>query len=674
MASLFANAFELLKLLLWISGWMVGGYLLVINAFRVQKNDATLIGFGAGLVIETWLVNFFGRILPVETAIWLSTALLLLSGIALTFAYKNWKLARANFYFKPNYWIVFIIITLVFFKVGRGLAISDDYQNLPMVSYIASGQIPPGFVLNPDVSFDYHYLMLLFTAQWMVLGDIFPWTALDLTRAITLAMALMYVFIFTRRLTKSAIAGWISVFVIAFAGGTRWLMLYLPQGVMQFISDSVTMIGSGSSTAPSLAEAMKTTWGIEGVAPIPFPFAFGNSIHGIPIMGHGGVGVLQFAITMMIILLFGQWKNNAGKILIGVLLAATAMADEIWFGYFMATCGLFLLFLAMRKEKFYGDSPWKILLFLFVPIGLVSLFQGGVLTGVLKNVLLSLFGSSVIDAETSYFTASFPIRWPPTVISAHLGRLALTNPGQLLAAMFEVGPIILIFPFVVLWGKKGYKFKNWLYPILSIGAIISLLTLFVEYEGSAGIAATVRLPNYCYTMCRIMAIPSLWLWLKNKPQSLQVAGILLTFSTMVGGMFYFGIQSISGQTPILSTFLDPMDAVMEQRYWNQLPEDSMVYDPYPNRAATIFARPLKSNSSWYALTDEFLAMNADPNPYEINAASYDYIYWSAESWNNLSDRERATFDDDCVVVIDEVERWDHDFRRLVDISACESQP
>ncbi|MBI9050456.1 MAG: hypothetical protein JEZ00_13630 [Anaerolineaceae bacterium] len=673
MSTLIANIPEISGIVLWLACWFIGGYLLTINSFRVQRSDATLLGFGIGLVLQAWLSNIFGRFLAPEYAFWISSTLLLFLGILITIWKKNWMLAKANFYFKPSYWIVFFIITLVFFKVGRGLAIYDDYQNLPVVSYIASGQIPPGFVLNPGISFDYHYLMLIFSAQWIVIADMFPWTALDISRAITLAMLLSYVGIFTRRLTKSTLAGWISMFFVAFAGGTRWLMLYLPAPVLKYISDSVSMIGSGKSTADSLVLAMQTHWVIEGVGPIDFPFAFGNSIHGIPIMGHGGVGMLTLAIPILLMLLFGQWKNNFGKIVFAVLLAAMALIDEIWFGYFMATSGLMLLYLIFRKQTFYGDKAWKVLLFMFVPIGMVALVQGGVLSGVSKNILLSIFGTDVINAETSYFTASFPVRWPPAVISAHLGRLYLTNPGQLLAAIFEVGPIILAFPFVILWGRKGYKFKNWLYPILALGAIISLLTLFMEYEGSAGIAASVRLPNYCYTLCRIFAVPSLWYWLRNKTAAMRIAAVMLTFFTMVGGLFYFGIQSIAGQTPILSTFIEPMDAVMENRYWDQLPEDSMVFDPMPSRSATIFARPSESQSSWYSRTDEFNALTADPNPYQIHQAGYDYIYWSEESWHNLSDRERASFDDPCVIIVDEITQWDNDFRRLLDISTCQSQ-
>jgi hypothetical protein len=675
MASIMANITGLISLLAWVTCWFVGGYLLVVNTLRIQREEFTLIGLGVGLILEMWLTNFTGRFLPPYLAFWSSAVLVLSAGLLVTLIFKGWKTSLKNFTFSPGYWIAFLLITLIFFKIGRGLAINDDYQNLPITSYIAAGSIPPKFVLNPGLSFDYHYLMLIFSAQWMVIADMFPWTALDISRAISLGLMLVYVAMWVRHITKSALAGWLGLLFVAFSGGTRWLMLYLPTPLLNYISSSVEMIGSGKTAGETLAQAMQNLWVIDGVGPIQFPFAFGNSIHMIPIMGHGGVGMVAWALMLLIYLSFGRWKNWAGKGLVACLMMAMAMVDEIWFVYFMAASGFVLLYLIIRKQNFFDIPAWKALVFFFIPIGIVSLFQGGVITGTINDLLPKITGVVPAGVSEGYYDTNFIIRWPPTVISAHLGRLNLTNPGQLLAAIFEVGPILLVLPLLILWGIKAIRHHQWFYTAVFIASMISALALFAEYAGSAGIAANVRLPYFCYGHCKLFAVPLCWYWLKNKSLSMKMLVTTLAFFAMVGGMFYFGIESISGLRPVLSTFIDPMDAQMEKKYWNQLPEDTLVFDYMPSRSATIFARPSHSQDSWYSASPEFTALGADMDPYALNAAGYGFWYHTADEWNkDLSDTERARFDDPCVVVVEEIQSWNNDFRRLLDIRNCQSQP
>jgi hypothetical protein len=180
----------------------------------------------------------------------------------------------------------------------------------------------------------------------------------------------------------------------------------------------------------------------------------------------------------------------------------------------------------------------------------------------------------------------------------------------------------------------------------------------------------VRLPLFCLNLCKLFAVPLCWYWLKNKSLTIKTAAVALAFLSMVGGLFYFGIESIAGQKPVLSTFIDPMDAAMERKYWDQLPEDAMVFNFYPPRSVTVFARPARSNDTWYSTLKEFDLLAGNPDPVSISAAGYDYIYWTAKEWNNLSDPKRARFENPCVVLVDEITQWDNDFRRLQDISAC----
>ena len=232
----FSRLTEALTTLIWIATWFVGGFLIVVNTMKIRRHEATLLGFGVGLVLQVWFANWTGRFLEPTLAFWTSSILIFLVGAILTIANKNFNLVRKKFYFPLEYWLVFIFITYIFFMIGRGLAIFDDYQNLPVTSYIASGAIPPHFVLNPEISFDYHYLMLLNAAQWMRIADLFPWTALDLTRAIYFRLFIIYSAFFGRRFTQSWMAGWLTAIFVAFAGGVRSILLFFPEIMLEKIS------------------------------------------------------------------------------------------------------------------------------------------------------------------------------------------------------------------------------------------------------------------------------------------------------------------------------------------------------------------------------------------------------------------------------------------------------
>ncbi len=219
---------EIVPFLIWTLLWFLGGYLVVINSFKISKSEATIFGFGIGLIIQVWLSNWLGHILQPLLAFWLSALATFTIGIFLTLFLKNKSRALNLFVFPLKYWLPFLIIAVVFFMIGSGLAIFDDYLNLPVTSYIATGAIPPNFVLNPEISFDYHYLMLLNSAQWMRIADLFPWTALDLNRALFLSLSLVLAAIFGYRLTKNRVGSWLTAIFFAFAGGIRWVLLFIP--------------------------------------------------------------------------------------------------------------------------------------------------------------------------------------------------------------------------------------------------------------------------------------------------------------------------------------------------------------------------------------------------------------------------------------------------------------
>ena len=52
---------NLMSLLLWTLIWAFGGYLILVSLFKVQRHEATLLGFGLGLVLQAWVSNLLAR-------------------------------------------------------------------------------------------------------------------------------------------------------------------------------------------------------------------------------------------------------------------------------------------------------------------------------------------------------------------------------------------------------------------------------------------------------------------------------------------------------------------------------------------------------------------------------------------------------------------------------------
>ena len=68
----------------------------------------------------------------------------------------------------------------------------------------------------------------------------------------TLWTALMLAWLWAYRMTHHRVASVLTSIMFIFAGGARWLLLLLPQPILQLISNQITPIGSAAVTAPDL--------------------------------------------------------------------------------------------------------------------------------------------------------------------------------------------------------------------------------------------------------------------------------------------------------------------------------------------------------------------------------------------------------------------------------------
>jgi hypothetical protein len=495
-----------------------------------------------------------------------------------------------------------------------------------------------------------------------------PWTALDLARGLTLALAILLAGLLAWRLTRNKTVAWISAVFFAFASGTRWLLLLLPGTLLNRVSSALTLIGSGRDTASNLFEALALPWKVAGSGPIPLPFAFVNGVNSPSVMAHHGYGVSAGLIMLLLLLLATRQKTWLAGIPFTILLSSLALANEVEFVLLYFGMGLVAILWMARNKTFRLPYSMRLWIVVAVLAGIFAVIQGGLPTEVLWA---RLFPSG---AETdSYFKVGFSLIGP-TVISSHLGRLALFHPLPLLAALFEVGPLILALPLVLRWGYKALQEERWLPAALAASAIPSLFSIFIQYTGNAGITATTRLLSNLFFVCKVLAVPLFWLWLQNQPDWKRLLVYGLGAVTVLGGMVLFALQLVGIPRPVYTDFITDMDARFYERYWDRLsPPSAWVLDPESSRAPTLFGRQAHSLIHWGVNRPEYEVLVTDPDPFQLNAAGYRYVYADKEYWKQYD----AQLNQPCVKILDTVEGVEQarggqapDFRRLADVSAC----
>ncbi len=681
---------NLFPLILLLALWTIGGWLICARCFDLPAHERGLVSVGLGLIMGTWLANWLARFLPPTYAFWGAALLTVMLGVVLAWPLKRDLFPRETF--QPGSWLVFIIFVIVFTLIGRGFAFFDDHQNLAPVSIMATGDIPPHFSYNPDLRFGYHYFLLLVASQFVRLASAGPWMALDLARGISLALTLAYGGFVAVRITRSSLAGLVSMVFMAFAGGARWLFLLMPLTLQRHISTSVHLIGSGAASGPNLITAMDRYWNIEGLGPLHFPFMFGSGLDASFSMFHNGWGTSAITMALLLLLLGGLRRNWQANIPIVILIASMALANEVTFAF--VYLGLIFAALAWIIKSARDGKPslrlprsmWIWVGLMFVG-GVLALVQGGMFTEIARGWL-----EKQASGTSTYFKVGFALG-APTLLSAHLGYLSLVNPLQWVAVLGETGlavfavPIVLrqlvVFPIApVLARPTGdgpndsagsstatgtiagnstalasglVHDENWFEAALIGSVIVSLLMVFVQYTGNAGPTAASRMQAHFLTVVKIYAVPLLWVWASGRGDKIKMALFAWGLATIFSGISLFGMQIAAMPKPVYAIYLQSLDAQMFSRQWDRLAPNTMVFDPVYPRAATIFGRPIRSSKTMGETLPEWSALKRDPDPYRLKAAGYDYLYID---FNYLSLHSKV-IQQSCVKLVDQLENKNH---------------
>ncbi len=641
---------------------MSGGWLIASAALRLEPGERVAVGAGVGLAIHLVAANLLAHVMPSGTAFAVSAILVFALGLGLCLRDRP----RCDLGDVRRAWlpiVVWAVLALAFVLIARGLGILDDRKNLALISLMANGHIPPPFYMDAATPFKYHYGSQLLGAELMSLGGMTPWSAFDGSKGILGGLAILLSWHLGRRLTHRAAGGYAMVALMVFGSGARWLLLLAPSGWVAAASETIQLWGSGADTARSLAAALTSTWAVSGGPPIGIPFAFVNGMNEPLVLGiQAGTAPLARALLFLLLLTLRR-ERSAWAMLVWTstlaLLALTWETDFLVYGGTLLALAVCLQF--WRRGSFLGRSlKWAAAS--VAAAGLISLVQGGTLTEIARGALAWGAGSGA-------GLGAFSLRWPPAIISAHLGMLHPERPYELIVALAEAGPVLIAIPLSwVLLRRSGWR-RYELTSLAVSAPLAALIPCIVAYAVDRDIT---RFTTYAFVAWFVLAVPVLWILARRRrSQAVLHLGILGGAASILGGVVVFGALLTAAGTSVFSEAIAPVDAAMTRAAWGKLDPQAMVLDSHPYRAVIVTGLGTQSTTTDFEPIPAWSALVAQPDPIAIANAGFRYVYVDSRWWRAMTGEEQASFGGGCAVEIasshDEGQNGD---RWLFDLQAC----
>jgi hypothetical protein len=662
--------FDLLSLTLFAIltlGWALGGMMLLAGCTRLKRSELWLAGLASGFLLLVVLANLLARFFTLPAAFWLSTALIFGSGL---FLWLHTGRAPLTYGWHALGSIgMLLLLTYLFQIIMRGLAVFDEFLHLPMISIMAVGDIPPHFYLDPSKYFAYHYGLQVWSAGLVRMAGFMPWSAFDLSRAFMLALAFMLGWVLFSRFTRSSLAALASAFLTLFAGGTRWLLILLPDPILRWLSSDVVLINSGANTATNLQQALSQPWVVEGMGQLPIPFAFHNSLFVPTHFILGSTGAMPFMTVLLLLILFPRidWSMPAG-VMLAAIMASIALSGEHIFVMLWLGIAIALIPGSSWKRAQPGGDKQAQTGFWVLSLGLsaiLAVFQGGFITEAVRSYATNSIAPMNVASLNFH---GFGVRWPPALPSAHFEPLNPFKLSNLFLLLVELGPVLLLAPAVTYLAWRRRRGRHVLWVGMAIAALLSMLVpFFVRYGVDRSIT---RLPG-----------TALWLWLVLGLQMFLLVSphlkhpwktvivILLCLST-ASGIVLFALEMTAIPEAQFSYYIDLLDTRMAARYWNRLPERAQILDRMAYRSVALFGRPARSFSGIYDPLPEWSQLVTSPAVEYVVREGYDYVYMDSNWWADLEPEIRLTYAAPCVKQVDEVSFKNIEFRRLYDLRAC----
>jgi hypothetical protein len=477
--------------------------------------------------------------------------------------------------------------------------------------------------------------------------------------------------------------------VLVFASGARYLLLVLPPSLLLLADKFVQLRGTSALIGKPFSEALLAGWPVDGGPPFPYLFAFLNGILQPFVMAHQGPNTFSLLILLLLWLLLPRLAGRWSGLILAPVLAMWALAWETSYALFLI--GLFGMTIFYYWRSRTLELPYlKVALWAAVASIPLALLQGGTFTEMARGLLTSPASQAAVPAAASLvagwlggFTSvgvapqpaldvlGFTLRWPPAILSSHLGALSLFSPIQLLVGIFELGPVVLFAPWLTIWALRRARGGDWIFGVLALAAWVGfLMPLFLQYEADRDISRLASQALLIWTLMLLFAITdrtTLWRSL------LRQAGIGALVVACIGGLVVAGIQFTAASTTQLGDNFNKLDASISAQMWGKIPEQADVFGPLGS--TTILSGHLTGHLLDESPEGSVLAiLTSDPSLANLLRWQYDYIYIDSRWWDSLDPEvvEAAGLDAACVVVAAEV--WDNshiNFRRLLDLRDCQ---
>jgi hypothetical protein len=681
------SALSLLPWLLAMAAVFLAGWLIATHAFRLSKRERLIVGLGLGMVLYSWFVNIFGQFLSPQIAFSAPAILLLLFGLYLASRKKEgpW-LNREDL----KVWPILIgglFLVWVFLLFGKGLALFDEQKNLSLISVIANGDIAPRFFLDYPLKFVYHYGFHIYGASLMRLGGMMPWSAFDLAKAIRWGISLLLAALLGERYVGRKWGGWLAASTLAFASGTRYLLFLLPPGILQRADQLITLQGTSAFIGKPFSEALSSRWTIDGGPPMDYIFGFLNGIMDPLVMAHQGPNTFSVLIFLLSWLLLTRLSSRWARPLLAILFSMWALAWEATYALFIVGLIFFSLFSKWRLSNLKLPHLKTTIYAALISIPMV-VFQGGTITELIREAIFGfegpgLFGSSVLTnsfgaglsilglaspAELSDFFG-FSLRWPPAILSAHLGALNIFSPIELLVAFFEIGPVILFTPWISRWAWRRSKAGDWPLGVFLFSAWIGfLMPIFLSYQADRDLSRLSWQALLTWTiMLALMIADKTIKWRPLVGKAAQISLGLMVF----GGLVITGIQFTAASTTQLAHTFTELDASLTSQVWGTFSQDAKLFGPLGNSTVItgqltgqLLGEPRGDIHHWNELT-------VSPDLERFIRHDYQFVLIDSRDWDDLSTESQSEFDASCIEQYAEV--WDNsrvNFRRILDLRPC----
>lgn len=650
--------------------WALGGLLIVNYGFHLKAREKLITGLAAGFLLFIVLSNLLAQILPLTVAYWSSSGILFLSGLVLALLSKT----RPRIDLRSLRWwpelLILSVVILGMTMILRGLAIFDDYYHLPMISVMATGDIPPHFYLDPSLHLPYHYGLQVFAAGMVRLGGFFPWSAWDISRAVVFGFTVLLAWLWIFRLTRAKLPAYLGTGLLIFGGASRWLLLIIPPSLLTRMGANLHMDISGLTAGGNLVTDLLNRWPMDGGGPFPFPYAFASGILEPLNMQLGATGAMWEMTILLLLLLWKPRKTSLiGTLTISLLLASLALsAEHVYAAVFAGLVIVFIVYIirsAVRhgQLKLASLAPWGMPLALSA---LLALFQGGYITGGFLSLLFSLTGHTYPMVTTDF--QGFSFRWPPAVPSGHFGPLSLFDPGQIVIMLAEAGPALILLPLVVIYWLRSLRKAHRLPQALAAGSFLSLLfPVFFRYGLDFDIT---RLVGAALWLSYALAFPLLWLWLVNARHGYRLLAGLGYGIAVYAGLVMLAVELITIPAPQTTYYLKYKESDFARAYWNGLEKDAQILDSHPERAVLLFGRASFAATDVYKRSPTWEELIANPDPVKVASDGYSYVYMDEIWWQKLSPQIRAAYNQPCVLLVAQMKLKGSEFRDLYDVEAC----